>query len=208
MICAVILYEIWKTVKSIPDIDRTRKNSIKPVQQKPAHQFSVDCSQSHKGLFFGILIIVTTIIAMIMYFVLSTQPGFELIATQEITLWETLMYCLCAIAVIIGKRKIERKENLERRLNALILIGMITMRDLKYIKSNTIDEQHTMALDNLLLVVAQTGKSFVNSFQLIFTYFEFYLGKCRSLLLCHIQYIGKFLLTMEYYTRSYRESNC
>lgn len=94
---------MWKTVKSIPDIDRSRKNSIKPVHQKPAHHFSVDCSQSHKGLFFGILIIVMTIIAMIMYFVLYTQPGYELVAAQEVTLWETIMYLLCAAAVITGK---------------------------------------------------------------------------------------------------------
>lgn len=103
LICAVILFEMWKTVKSIPDIDKTRKNSIKPIAQKPAHHFSVDCSQSHKGLFFGILIIVMTIISMIMYFVLYTQPGYELIATQEVTLWETFMYFMCASAVITGR---------------------------------------------------------------------------------------------------------
>lgn len=102
LICAVILFEMWKTVKSIPDIDKTRKNSVKPVAQKPAHHFSVDCSQSHKGLFFGILIIVMTIISMIMYFVLYTQVGFELIATQEVTLWETFMYFMCGAAVITG----------------------------------------------------------------------------------------------------------
>lgn len=102
LICAVILFEMWKTVKSIPDIDKTRKNSVKPIAQKPAHHFSVDCSQSHKGLFFGILIIVMTIISMIMYFVLYTQVGFELIATQEVTLWETFMYFMCGAAVITG----------------------------------------------------------------------------------------------------------
>lgn len=93
---------MWKTVKSIPDIDKSRKHSIKPVHQKPAHHFSVDCSQSHKGLFFGILVIVMTIISMIMYFVLYTQPGYELIATKEVTLWETLMYFSCAAAIVTG----------------------------------------------------------------------------------------------------------
>lgn len=34
---------------------------------------------------------------------------------------------------------------------------MILMRDLKYIK-DTGDEHHSMELDNLLLIVAQTGK--------------------------------------------------
>lgn len=93
---------MWKTVKSIPDIDKSRKNSIKPVNQKPAHHFSVDCSQSHKGLFFGILVIVMTIIAMIMYFVLDMQPGYQLVATQEVTIWETVMYFGCAAAIVTG----------------------------------------------------------------------------------------------------------
>ncbi|XP_034118093.1 proton channel OtopLc isoform X1 [Drosophila albomicans] len=149
LICAVILFEMWKTVKSIPDIDKTRKNSVKPVTQKPAHHFSVDCSQSHKGLFFGILIIVMTIISMIMYFVLYTQPGFELIATQEVTLWETFMYFMCASAIITG---------------------MILMRDLRYIK-DTSDEHHSMDLDNLLLVVAQTGVYLYGMFSILGSYF-------------------------------------
>ncbi|EDV32927.2 uncharacterized protein Dana_GF22452, isoform B [Drosophila ananassae] len=149
LICAVILFEMWKTVKSIPDIDKSRKNSVKPVTQKPAHHFSVDCSQSHKGLFFGILIIVMTIISMIMYFVLYTQPGYELIATQEVTLWETFMYFMCASAVITG---------------------MILMRDLRYIK-DTSDEHHSMDLDNLLLIVAQTGVYLYGMFSILGSYF-------------------------------------
>ncbi|XP_068154523.1 proton channel OtopLc isoform X1 [Drosophila tropicalis] len=149
LICAVILFEMWKTVKSIPDIDKTRKNSVKPVTQKPAHHFSVDCSQSHKGLFFGILIIVMTIISMIMYFVLYTQPGYELIATQEVTLWETFMYFMCGTAIITG---------------------MILMRDLRFVK-DTSDEHHSMDLDNLLLVVAQTGVYLYGMFSILGSYF-------------------------------------
>ncbi|KAM7348124.1 otopetrin-like b isoform 3-T3 [Cochliomyia hominivorax] len=149
LICAVILYEMWKTVKSIPDIDKTRKNSIKPVHQKPAHHFSVDCSQSHKGLFFGILVIVMTIIAMIMYFVLEQQPGYELVATQEVTIWETVMYFGCAAAIVTG---------------------MILMRDLRYIK-DTGDEHHSMELDNLLLIVAQTGVYLYGMFSILGSYF-------------------------------------
>ncbi|XP_073830849.1 otopetrin-like b isoform X2 [Musca autumnalis] len=150
LICAVILYEMWKTVKSIPDIDKSRKNSVKPVHQKPAHHFSVDCSQSHRGLFFGILIIVMTIISMIMYFVLYMQPGYELIATQEVTLWETAIYLLCSAAIVTG---------------------MILMRDLRYIK-DTGDEHHSMELDNLLLIVAQTGAYLYGMFSILGSYFS------------------------------------
>ncbi|SPP82210.1 blast:Otopetrin-2 [Drosophila guanche] len=170
LICAVILYEMWKTVKSIPDIDKTRKNSVKPVAQKPAHHFSVDCSQSHKGLFFGILIIVMTIIAMIMYFVLYSQPGYELVATQEVTLWETFMYFMCAAAVITGKGI-----NIQLAFQTLLallcaLSGMFLMRDLRYIK-DTSDEHHSMDLDNLLLIVAQTGVYLYGLFSILGSYF-------------------------------------
>jgi hypothetical protein len=44
LICAVILYEMWKKVRSIPQINKERKSSIR-TQQKSAHQFSIDCSR-------------------------------------------------------------------------------------------------------------------------------------------------------------------
>ncbi|XP_054730525.1 proton channel OtopLc isoform X2 [Anastrepha obliqua] len=150
LICAVILYEMWKTVRSITDIDRSRKNSVKPAHQKPAHHFSVDCSQSHKGLFFGILMIVMTIIAMIMYFVLYTQPGYEMIATQEVTVWETITYFICTTAIIAG---------------------MILIRDLKYVQ-NSSDDHHSMDLDNHLLIVAQTGVYLYGMFSILGSYFS------------------------------------
>lgn len=47
LICAVILFEMWKKVKSIPNIVKTRKNSLKnqQQQQRNAHHFSIDCSR-------------------------------------------------------------------------------------------------------------------------------------------------------------------
>lgn len=60
LICAVILYEMWKNIKSIPNIERHRRNSIKPqllLPQRPsAHHFSVDCSRAHRGMFGGEII--------------------------------------------------------------------------------------------------------------------------------------------------------
>ncbi|XP_036221712.2 proton channel OtopLc isoform X2 [Bactrocera oleae] len=150
LICAVILYEMWKTVRSIPDIDRSRKSSVKPAHHKPANHFSVDCSQSHKGLFFGIIMIVMTIISMIMYFVLYTQPGYELIATQEVTIWEIITYFICTAAIIAG---------------------LILIRDLKYVQ-NSSDDHHSMELDNQLLIVAQTGVYLYGMFSIFGSYFS------------------------------------
>ncbi|XP_055843542.1 proton channel OtopLc [Episyrphus balteatus] len=151
LICAVILFEMWKTVKSIPDIAKTRKDSIMPTTERPSsqHQFSIDCSQSHKGLFVGILVIVMTIISIIMYFVLYTQPGYELIATKEVTLWETCIYAISAVAIIWG---------------------IFVMRDLKYVASD--GHHHSMKLDLTLLIVAQTGVYLYGMFSMMGSYFS------------------------------------
>ncbi|XP_055913391.1 proton channel OtopLc isoform X2 [Eupeodes corollae] len=151
LICAVILYEMWKTVRSIPDIAKTRKDSIMPTteRQSSQHQFSIDCSQSHKGLFVGILVIVMTIISIIMYFVLYTQPGYELIATKEVTLWETCIYAISAVAIITG---------------------IFLMRDLKYVASD--GHHHSMKLDLTLLIVAQTGVYLYGMFSMMGSYFS------------------------------------
>lgn len=117
LICAVILYEMWKKVKSLPNIERSRRNSLKATKAsvvKQAHHFSVDCSGAHKGMFGGILIIVLTIISLIMYFVFTNEPSYKAIAIQEITITEIIMYIITAFAVIAA---------------------IVKMRDLKYHKS-------------------------------------------------------------------------
>lgn len=49
-------------------------------------------------------------------------------------------------------------------------LGMILMRDLRYIK-DTSDEHHSMDLDNLLLIVAQTGVYLYGMFSILGSYF-------------------------------------
>jgi hypothetical protein len=72
LICAVILFEMWKKVRSIPEINRTRKNSIKPGHghvTKSAYHFSIDCSKAHRGMFAGIVVIVQLFVSScILYF--------------------------------------------------------------------------------------------------------------------------------------------
>ncbi|KAL5278656.1 hypothetical protein ACFFRR_003346 [Megaselia abdita] len=152
LICAVILYEMWKTIKSIPDIDKERKYSLKSAaehQHKGSHHFSVDCSQAHRGLFFGILVIVMTIISMIMYFVLYDTPGLRDVATREVTIWEISMFAMCSAAIITA---------------------MILMRDLKFVKDS--DSHHSMALDCNLLILAQTGVYLYALFSIMGAYYS------------------------------------
>lgn len=102
LICAVILFEMWKKVRSIPEINRSRRNSVKPGHGHPvksAYHFSIDCSKAHRGMFAGIVVIVMTIICLIMYFVLHEQQEYVPLAIKEVTFYEILLYTVCIIAV-------------------------------------------------------------------------------------------------------------
>jgi Otopetrin len=105
LICAVILFEMWKQVRSIPEINKMRRSSQKPGvghQTKSAYHFSIDCSSAHRGMFAGIVVIVLTIICLIMYFVLHEQPEYVNLAIKEVTYYEILLYTVCAIAVLVA----------------------------------------------------------------------------------------------------------
>lgn len=112
LICAVILFEMWKKVRSLSEIQRSRRNSRKNIAlDKNPHNLSVDCSKAHRGMFGGILITVLTIISLIMYFVLHENPDYSLLAGLEVTITETIIYIITAFAVVAA---------------------MLKMRDLKY----------------------------------------------------------------------------
>lgn len=106
LICAVILFEMWKKVRSIPEINKGRKNSIKHVTAhhaaKDGYQFSIDCSKAHRGMFAGIVVIVMTIICLIMYFVLHEKPHYVQMAIKEVTYYEIFMYTVCGTAVLVA----------------------------------------------------------------------------------------------------------
>lgn len=152
LICAVILYEMWKSVKSIPNIERTRRNSIKPTTAQPvsAHQFSVDCSRAHRGMFGGIMVIVLTIICLIMYFVLHDQPDYKRTAIAEVIYCETVLYILTLGAVFSA---------------------FLSLRDVKFFRKINDFHSNTVSLDNTLLILAQTGVYLYSSFSIIGCFF-------------------------------------
>lgn len=152
LICAVILFEMWKNIKSIPNIERQRRNSVKPnaIQRQSAHHFSVDCSRAHRGMFAGIMVIVLTIICLIMYFVLHDEPDYEKIAISEVVYCESLLYILTTAAV---------------------MAAVFTMRDLKFQRKTNDHHGGTVTLDCTLLVLAQTGVYLYGLFSLMGCYF-------------------------------------
>lgn len=74
------------------------------------HHFSVDCSNAHRGLFAGIMVIVLTIISLIMFFVLANEPGgtvedklmLKSMAEFEVNIVELVLYIITTIAVIVA----------------------------------------------------------------------------------------------------------
>ncbi|KAG5678088.1 hypothetical protein PVAND_007790 [Polypedilum vanderplanki] len=140
LICAVILFEMWKKVKSIPEINKARRNSLRIAQQhqnKSAYHFSIDCSKAQRGMFAGIVVIVLTIISLIMYFVLHDKHEYELLAIKEVTFYEILLYTVTGCAV---------------------LLAFFHMRDLKYHRPSANDHHaDSVKLDCTLLVLAGLG---------------------------------------------------
>lgn len=153
---------MWKNVKSIPNIERQRRNSIKPNILPPvsAHQFSVDCSRAHRGMFGGIMVIVLTIICLIMYFVLRDEPDYEKTAIIEVVYCEMILYILTTIAV---------------------LSAVFTMRDLKFLRRTNDHHSSTVALDCTLLVLAQTGVYLYGLFSIVGLYFAMLDGVSGSM---------------------------
>lgn len=69
LICAVILFEMWKQSISVGQPKRSRDRKISTTAQN-AHYFSVDCSRAHKGMLAGILVIVS--ICIVSFFLFDT----------------------------------------------------------------------------------------------------------------------------------------
>jgi Otopetrin len=114
LICAVILYEMWKKIKMRDIAKREHQESILGHHEhKAVSQLSVDCSKAHRGMFAGILVTVITIISLIMFFVLQEEKNYKSTAVMEVTYCEILLYVVTTVAV---------------------LAAMYKMRDLKYLK--------------------------------------------------------------------------
>lgn len=108
LICAVILYEMWKKIKLVDTARRQHQESMMGHHtHKDVHQLSVDCSRAHRGMFAGILVIVLTIISLIMFFVLDEEHSFKSIAVLEVTYSEIFLYLVTGIAVVSAMYKMQ-----------------------------------------------------------------------------------------------------
>jgi len=86
LICAVILYEMWHNVPKV--VAKKTQPGHSPPSVDRDHQFSVDCSGAHRGLFSGIILLVITIISLIMFFVLIREPTHAVTAVFQVTIFK------------------------------------------------------------------------------------------------------------------------
>lgn len=142
---------MWKKVKSVPDIERSRKDSQRLSEEKPRNHLTVDCSHSHRGVLAGIIVTVITIISLLMYFVLNGFPEYARLAIQEASLCELFFYVISLVAVVYS---------------------ILSMRDLKYCRK-IVEKHHAekVKLDCALLVVAQFGLFIYSIFSLFGCFF-------------------------------------
>lgn len=156
LICAVILFEMWKQIRSDPATSaRRRLRKISAHDRPSAHHFSVDCSRAHRGMFAGILVIVLTIIALIMFYVLSEVPLYAVHATLGVTVAEMGLYVLTTAGLALAYAR---------------------MRDLSFVRRPVVSGASGtgpggIPLDCTLLLLAQSGCYIYSMFSIIGSYF-------------------------------------
>ncbi|XP_066985816.1 uncharacterized protein [Macrobrachium rosenbergii] len=140
LLCAGVLYVIWKNINK-PEVACDGDSDISTyIARKARHHYSVDCAHANRGLFMGILVLVLTIISLILFFVLINNEAYKEVAILEANIIELSVYGVSSITVIIG---------------------MIQMRELEFIPEGDIE------LDNILLLIAQSGVYIYTSFTVI-----------------------------------------
>ncbi|KAK4311564.1 hypothetical protein Pmani_016929 [Petrolisthes manimaculis] len=140
LLCAGVLYVIWNNINK-PVVTYDGDSDISTyVARKARHHYSVDCAHANRGLFMGILILVLTIISLILFFVLINNENYKSLAIIEANIIELSVYGVATVTVVIG---------------------MIQMRELEFVPEGDIE------LDNILLLIAQTGVYIYTSFTVI-----------------------------------------
>nr|XP_034171145.1 proton channel OtopLc-like [Osmia lignaria] len=98
LICAVILFEMWKRVDETID-------SKNESPTRSSYHLSIDCSSSHRGLFGGILVVAATILSLIMFFVLKEAKN--QIAIVQVTALDATILMLGMMASVAGTLKLQ-----------------------------------------------------------------------------------------------------
>ena len=97
-------------------------------QYRDANNFIVDCGKSTTGLFFGILVLLITIIALITYFIYKDHNQIAAVTLSELIEFFLLLISLLTVIIIFFKLKFYKfKTKFERSMNynsILVIIGL------------------------------------------------------------------------------------
>lgn len=165
LICAVILYEMWKKIKLNDRLSRDHQESMMGHHQhKDVHHLSVDCSRAHRGMFAGILVIVLTIISLIMFFVLDEEKNYKSTAVIEMTYSEIVLYIVTATAVIAALYRMQDLKYSKQYREFTIQAIKMSLIVIFFSESG-------IGLDCTLLLLAQSGVYIYSMFSMMGCYF-------------------------------------
>ncbi|XP_011699180.1 PREDICTED: uncharacterized protein LOC105456556 isoform X3 [Wasmannia auropunctata] len=112
LVGAAVIYVMWKHIGRHPrwphlaeaDLERRLEAMLsrRAVALAHAGHTRVDCVGASKGLFFGLLLLVASLICLILFFVLIHHPDFGLLAIYLADVSHCVLMALSIIAIIIG----------------------------------------------------------------------------------------------------------
>ncbi|XP_061927417.1 proton channel OtopLc isoform X2 [Apis cerana] len=112
LIGAAVIYVMWKHIGRHPrwphqveaDLERRLEAMLsrRAVALAHAGHTRVDCVGASKGLFFGLLLLVGSLICLILFFVLIHHPDFGLVAIYLADVSHCVLMVLSIVAIIVG----------------------------------------------------------------------------------------------------------
>ncbi|XP_049825497.1 uncharacterized protein LOC109597712 isoform X7 [Aethina tumida] len=132
LIGAAVIYVMWKHIGRNPryvtqeDLEHRLEIMLsrRAVAMAQAHQGRVDCVGASKGLFFGLLMLVASLICLILFFVLIHHRDFGLLAIYLADVSHCVLMVLSIFAIIIGFIRVQHlkfKTEEQSDLNDILL---------------------------------------------------------------------------------------
>ncbi|ESO93943.1 hypothetical protein LOTGIDRAFT_104940 [Lottia gigantea] len=168
LICAGIIFIMWRNVGKVGD--RNQKDKQWAAKMK-ANRLGVDCSNSSRGLFLGIFLLVAVVINIIAFFVMIRIKSRSGDAVMVEHLSEIICYVMTAVAVIIAFYKMQplgfrsqREVDLEQTLLVIGLFGIFVFSLL----SITAASFSQSKIASLLIIISSVLRMFQASLQTLF----------------------------------------
>lgn len=106
LLCTMILLLMWKNSTSQNreasrdlSTEISRQSGSNVIYGRSQNQFSVDCAQTQRGLFSGILVLAATIISLILFFELI--PHTRDVALLQMSTWEAIIFTTSTVVTIM-----------------------------------------------------------------------------------------------------------